>query len=245
MKLTKASWLMLMGGIFIIVFAGLGLAYSRQTQEQTRLAQEMAQAQLILAKSSPAELSSEKDELEKRLTQSQSQLEALKASLSPVVQSIEASDALFDIAETCGVEVIGSRSTPPSVEALNGVGYSTLCLKVRLEGDVTNIIRFIHTWTEENLTGVVKSVRINVPEITGEEAEETTGEGEIGEEEGEGLGETGEEEEPVGEGEGEELGETGEEEEPDGEEEGAEEAETEQRKPSADIELIIYTYQGG
>jgi len=225
---------MLMGGIFIIVFAGLGMAYSRQTQEQTRLAQEVAQVQLILAKSLPAELSSEKDELEKRLAQSQPQLEALKASLSPVVQSIEASDALFDIAETCGVEVVGSRSTRPSVEALNGVGYSTLCLNVRVEGDVTNIIRFIHTWTEENLTGVVKSVSINVPEITGEEAEETTGEGEISEEE-----------EPVGEGEGEELGETGEEEEPTGEEEGAEEAETEQRKPSADIELIIYTYQGG
>ena len=255
-KLSKASWRMLISGIFVIVFAGLGMAYSQQSQDQSRLSLDLAQAQLILAKTSPDELSSQEDELEKRLAQSQSQLETLKASLSPVLQSIEASDALFDIAKTCGVEVVGSRSTATSTEKLSGINYSTLWLMVKLEGQVANIVRFIHTWTEENPTGVVKSVKINVPEITDEEAEETIEE--AGEEEGEELGDTGEQEEPVGEGEeeageeeGEELDETGEQEEPTGEEEegtgeeeSEEEIETGGKRPSADIELIIYTYRG-
>ncbi len=213
MKLSKTSWLMLMSGVIIITFAGLGMAYSQQTNDQSRLSQELAQAQLILSKSSPDELVSQKDGLEKRLAQGQSRLEALKTSLSPVVQSIEASDSLFDIAEASGVEVIGTRSNAPSAQELNGAEYSVLSLKVKLEGDVANIIRFVHAWTEEHPTGVVKSLRVRVPEIFEEEVGEL--EGEVGEEEGEA-----------------------------GEEEGAEEAETEPQKPSADMELIIYTHEG-
>jgi hypothetical protein len=211
---------MLIGGAILITFAGLGMSYSQQTNDQSRLNQELAQAKLILTKSSPDGLASQKDELEKRLAQSQSRLEALRANLSPVVQSIEASDALFDIAEASGVEVIGTRSNAPSAQELNGAEYSTLWLGVKLEGEVANIIRFIHAWTEEHPTGVVKSLRIGVTQILEEEGEE--------------LGETGEEEELAGE-----------EEESAGEGEGEEEAETESQKPSADIELIIYTYQGG
>ncbi len=208
MKLSKTSWRMLMSGVIIITFAGLGMAYSQRTNDQSRLSQELAQAQLILAKYPPDELVSQKDELKKSLTQGQSRLEALKASLSPVVQSIEANDSLFDIAEASGVEVIGTRSKAPSAQELNGAEYSVLSLKVKLEGDVANIIRFIYTWAEENPTGVVESVRIYVPDILEEE-------GEAGEEEGE-----------AGEG------------------EGAEEVETEPQKPSADIELTIYTHEG-
>jgi len=206
---------MLIGGIFIIAFAGLGMAYSRQNQDQSRLNQELAQAQLILDKSSPDELSAQKDELETKLAESRSQLEAHKVSLSPVVQSIEASDSIFDIAEKCNVEVVAAKSKPPSKDELNGIEYSTLWIKIKLEGNVDDIIRFIHTWTEENSTGIVESVKINVPEILEEEAIE---------EEGEEIGENGEEEEEAGE----EEGEAGEE-------------ETEEQKPSADIELIIHT----
>ncbi|MFC2003460.1 hypothetical protein ACFLV4_05915 [Chloroflexota bacterium] len=216
-KLTKTSLLLLLAGVLVIALAGLGMAYSQQTRQQSSLDQELAQAQLILTKSSPDELSTQKDGLEKKLVEATSQLETLKSALSTTVESIESSDSLFNIAENCDVEIVAIKSSAPTNEKLNGAGYSTISLTVKLEGDVFNIMRFIYNWTEECPTGVVKSVRVNVPKVTGEEEEVAEGEGETGEEE---EVETSEEEE-------EEVG----------------EIEAETQKPSADITLIIYTYQ--
>jgi len=219
------SWILLVGGIFVIVLAGLGLTYSQQTGQQDRLNQELAQAQLILNKSSSDGLASEKEDLEGRLVQAASWLKTLKTSLSPVVESIESSDSLFYIAETCDVEIVKISSSAPSVQEIDGVKYSALGLRVKLEGEVPDILRFIHSWTEQFPTGEVKSVRVDVPGITDEEEEEA-GEGEGDEE----LGETGEEDEAQGD---EEEGEAGE-----------EDADEELQKPSADVLLIIYTYRG-
>ena len=234
MKLTRTSLMMLLSGILIIAFAGLGMAYSRQSSAQSQLNQELAQAQLIFNKASSDEILPQRDELEKRLAEGQSRLQILKTNLSPELQSIESSDDLFITAEKVGVEVVVTRSTPPSAENLNGIDYSTLEFRVTLEGEVADIIRFIHIWTEEHPTGLVKSVRINVPEAI---EEETSGEDEAaaGDEEDEGAIE--------------DEAAAGDEDEGDIEDEAAagdedEEEETGQTKPSADIELIIYTYRG-
>ena len=161
---------MLIGGIVIIIVISLALSYAQQSNAQEQLNQELSQAQLILSKSSPDTISSQKDGLETRLTESRSQLEALKIKLSPVVESIESSDCLFDIAEKCGVEVVGTRSNPPDSQTLNGVNYSVTWLRVTLEGGIDNINRFIQTWTEENHTGIVRSVRVTVSGTTEEAA---------------------------------------------------------------------------
>jgi len=209
---------MLTGGIIVIVVISLGLSYAQQSNAQEQLNQELSQAQLILAKSAPDTVSSQKDELETRLAESRSQFEALKVKISPVIESIESSDCLFDIAEKCGVEVIGTRSNPPDSQTLNGVNYSITWLKVTIEGNIDNINRFIRTWTEENHTGVVRSVRITTlgmievaEEATGDEGEEDTGD---------------EDEEDTGDEDEEDTG------------------DTQQEISSAVIEMIIYTYEG-
>ena len=150
-KLSKTSLLMLTGGIIVIVVISLGLSYAQQSNAQEQLNQELSQAQLILTKSAPDTVSSQKDELETRLAESRSHFEAMKVKLSPVIESIESSDCLFDIAEKCGVEVIGTRSNPPDSQTLSGVSYSITWLKVTLEGSVGNINRFIQTWTRRTI----------------------------------------------------------------------------------------------
>ena len=237
-------------GILVIALAGLGMAYSRQSSDQDQLNQELAQAQLILDKAASDELLTQKDELEKRLTEGQSQIQILKTNLSPELQSIESNDDLFITAEKCDVEVMRIRSTAPKSKKLNGLDYAALEFRVRLEGDVADIIRFIHMWTEEHPTGLVQTVRITIPEFAEEEVgDEDEEEGDVEDED-----EVGDEDEEEGDVEDED--EAGDEDEEEGdiededevgdedEEEGNVE-ETEELRPSAEIELIIYTYLGG
>ncbi|MFC2123001.1 hypothetical protein ACFLRP_04890 [Bacteroidota bacterium] len=214
MKLTKTSLIVFTSGILVIALAGLGMAYSRQSSDQSQLNQELAQAQLILDKAASDELLTQKDELDKRLTEGQSQIQILKIRLSPELQSIESSDDLFITAEKCDVEIMSIRSTPPESKKLNGLDYSALEFRVRLEGEVADIIRFIHMWTEEHPTGLVQTVRIVIPEVGDDEEED---EGDI-------------EDEDEGDVEDEDEGDIEDEDE---------------LKPSAEIELIIYTYLGG
>ena len=173
MKLSKTTWIFLVIGIFIILAAGLGMAYSQQHQEQSRLNEELALAQLRLNKYPPQQVSSQKEELESQLAKAESQLKAARASLYQSPESIEASDALFDLAQLCNVEVTEISSPGLTTEALDGVTLSVLPLTVTVEGDVLNLIDFIYRWTEEYSTGMVKSAEIGVPRTT--EEEETVG----------------------------------------------------------------------
>ncbi|MFC1870371.1 hypothetical protein ACFLYE_03785 [Chloroflexota bacterium] len=242
-KLSKTSWLLLLVGVFTIAFAGLGLVYSKQSSEQGNLTQELSQAQLILAKSSPTDFSTQRNELENKIAQAQSEMEEVKATLSFLEESIEASDSIFAIAETCSVSVAEVRTSAPSGTDIKGVGYFIIPLTVRLEGDIPNILQFVLNWTESHPTGEVKSVQLSIPgmDSVGEAGEEVgeTGEEEADEEE---VGEIGEEEADE-----EEVGETGEEEADEEEETGGSvgEIETEPQKPEAAISLLIYTYRGG
>jgi len=194
MKFSKITWILLATGVLVILVASLGMVYSQQGNEQSRINEEIALAQLRLKKY-PAqlqELDSQQEELESRLAEAESQLRTAKISLDQFPQNIEASDALFVIAQNCHVEVTEVSSEGLGTETLEGVTLSALQLTVTVEGDVLNLIDFIHRWTKQYSTGVVKSVAIYVPEPPDEEEEE----------------------------------------------------EIEEEKPSATINLLIYSYEG-
>jgi len=190
LKLSKTTWIFLAAGIFVILCASLGMVYFQQDNEQSRLNEELILAQLRLKKSPAHQLDSQQEELESRLAKAGLQLKAAKNSLYQSTQSIEASDALFDLAEAHQVEVTEIDSPGTTTEELEGVTLSFLPLTVTVEGDVLNLIDFIYKWTHEYPTSVVQSAEITVPE-------------------------------PV-----------------------EEEEETEEEKPSAVINLHIYTYEG-
>lgn len=169
MKLSKISWLILTVGITIIAFTSLGIAHSQQVHKQNQLNEELSLAERRLNGLQFEELSSQQEELEKQLSQTISQLETAKTRLSQPAESIAASDALFGIAETCGVEVTEMSSSGPSSGDLEGVTCSVLPLTARVEGDVPNLISFVIKLNSDFMTGVVKSVDISVSENTTEE----------------------------------------------------------------------------
>ena len=58
-------------------------------------------------------------------------------------------------------------------EELAGITCSVRPLTTKVEGEVTDIARFITKLNEELATGVVRSVEISIPEMT-DEGEETS-----------------------------------------------------------------------
>jgi len=171
MKLSKRVWIFLAVGIFVIAFAGLNMAYSKQDEEQSRLNEELSLAQLRLEKQPAPQLSSRQAELESRLAQLETQLKNAKGSLSQSIQSIEATHTLFDVAETCGVEIIEIRSLGLTSKKLEGLPCSVLTLTAKAEGDVSKLISFILELSENFPTGAVETVEIDVPEVTEGEGE--------------------------------------------------------------------------
>ncbi len=199
MKVSKTALIFLGVGIFVILVAILGMTYSQQTQEQSRLNQELSLAQLRLKEYASQQLSSQQAELESQLTQLEARLKVVKDGLYQSIQSIEVTETLYEItetlyevAETSDVEIVEISSPGLATEELEGITYSFLSLAVTVEGDVRDLIDFIDAWTEKYPTGVVELVEMTVP--LPEEEEELE--------------------------------------------------EEELEKPSADIRLLIYTYEG-
>jgi len=195
MKLSKTGWLFLGAGIFAILAASLGVAHSQQASERSQLTQGLSMAQLQLQKCDFEGLSSRQEELERSLARVESQLRTSKNSLSQSIESIEASDALYDIAKDCGVEITEIHSSSPNNDELEGVSCAAVPLTVQVEGDLSRIVDFIHEWTRKYPTGMVRSVAITVPEVSDVGEEESEGEGE---EEGEAESEEEAEEESEG-----------------------------------------------
>jgi len=167
MKLSKTSWLFLAVGIFAILGASLGLAYAQQVSEQSRLEQELSVAQLRFDKFSTEELPSRQEGLERRLAQINWGLKTAETRLSQPIESVEASDTLFVIAGHYGVEIIEVSSSAPTNGQLKGVTCRVLPLAVQVKGDVTSLIDFVINWAGEYSTGVVNSVEITIPQLTG------------------------------------------------------------------------------
>lgn len=160
-KLSKTGWLIILIGLLAIAFSALGMTYSQQNREQTRLNQELALAQLLMKKTS-SNYAEEKRSLEDSTVKTRAELGTLKATLSPGNESIEAVDTLFQIADACQVTMVDIASAPPAPENVSGMPFSALSLAVRIRGRSADILQFISNWTEKNITGIVKSVAITL-----------------------------------------------------------------------------------
>ncbi|MFC2002178.1 hypothetical protein ACFLUZ_06760 [Chloroflexota bacterium] len=205
MKLGKISWIILSVGIVMVAFASLGIARAQQVREHEQLQEEISITETRLAKYQLKELHVRQSDLEEQLNQATSNLKAAKDNLRQPIESIGVTGSLFQIAESCGVEITGISSSGIASDKLTGITCATIRLAIDVEGDVPNLISYVIKLNNDFTTGVVMSVQSNPQEMTEEETEgEQTGE--------EVEGEPGEEEEA--------------------------------EKPSAHIQLAIYTYQG-
>jgi hypothetical protein len=81
MKISKASWMILGAGVFIIALAGLGVARSGQVQEQKKVTADLAVNTARLNKLQITPAPPQTGELEEEIKDTQSLTEEIKAKL--------------------------------------------------------------------------------------------------------------------------------------------------------------------
>ena len=169
-KLSKKGWLLISVGVFTILFAGLWTVHSQQANEHKQLADKLNTADLKLDGFQTEQLFQRRNELEEQLKQTLLQSEAAREILSQPIESLAISSVMFNIAETCNVEIIEIGSPGPAGEELGGLACNVLPLTATVEGDVTDLVSFITKLNDGLENGIINSVEISIPETTEEKA---------------------------------------------------------------------------
>jgi hypothetical protein len=215
-KLSKTGWLILSGGVFVVMLAGLGVTRSQQMGEQNRLNEELGLSETRLDKLDVTDLRRQLEDLGIKVEESQGQLEEARERLRQTVVSVDVTDEFFKIAEYSGVTVTSMSTSVIAPNELEGIGLQTIALSAQVEGDFEKIVDFVINLNNGYATGHVKTAQIDIPllEPVSAEGEETSGEELGGGEEGGGE-----------EGEGEVIP-------------------TDEDLPSVGIQMIVYSYEG-
>ncbi len=169
-KLSRRASIFLAVGILVVFGASLGMLYSQETEEQSRLSQELDVIQLRLDKHSPDEFSFQIRELEWRLAQTEVQVNSAKARLRQSVDSIGVTETLFEVAEAHELEMVEISSSGLGSEDLDSGAYSVLLLTAAVEGDLSHLVDFVLEVGRKFPTGVIESVEIAVPAVIGGES---------------------------------------------------------------------------
>jgi len=184
MKLGKTSWLILGIGIIVIALISLYTIYFQQTGEQKRLNESLAAAQDTMPQltAERTDLESTLAEVEARLADIISRLEAGKAAYPSSVESIEYDEALFDFADSLELDIALLESEEPGDEAVEveienieveAVTYFVTSFIIDVRGEIGDILSFIHeiVTDEEFSTSTIELVDITIEHLT-EEAKE-------------------------------------------------------------------------
>jgi hypothetical protein len=169
MKLSKTSWLALIIGVYVVVFAGLGIFHIQQMYRQKQLREEVTGTEQKAGEYQLEQLTSQKEDLENRIVQVAAQYEAVKSIFARPVSSVTAGNILFDLADSFNLEVTEVSSLKPTTENLGGIECAVISFTARVEGSISDIINFVNKLSGQMATDVVRSIRITYPETPDEE----------------------------------------------------------------------------
>ena len=161
MKPSKTSWILLTVGIFAVLAASLGSTYSNQLEERKQVMEELSVAAQRLGGIQLEPASDQRSNLEAQLSQAMSQLEDIRAMFLLPTGSLAACDSILDITDKCSVEL--TRITTPGLTSddLEGIEILSILLTMKVEGSISNLIKFIAMMNTDFATGTVLSVAID------------------------------------------------------------------------------------
>jgi hypothetical protein len=166
LKLSKASWLILAVGLFVVVAAGLGITRSQQAQEQGRLNDELELSQKNLAAIQITGLQSQLDELQQTADEAQLKLDEAQRQLDQTVVSVDVTDEFFSIASYCGVKVINLSTSPIVPNKYEGIVLSATSLSAAVEGQLPALVDFVEALNNDFTTGLIETAQIDIPPST-------------------------------------------------------------------------------
>jgi hypothetical protein len=177
-KLSKASWLILSVGVFVVILAGLGVTRSQQLREQNRMNEELSLSETRLDNIDVTDLRRQSEDLKRQADEGLAQLEDAKKRLRQTVISVDVTDDFFNIAGYSDVTVTRMSTSKIFQAELEGIGLSTISLNAQASGDLDKVIDFVVNLDNGYATGYLSSAQITVP-LPG--AGEAAGEGGAGE----------------------------------------------------------------
>jgi hypothetical protein len=169
LKLSKTSWLILAAGIFIVVLGSLGITRSQQLQEKGTLDEELRISTQTLEKLQASDQGGKLDDLQQKLEEEQVLLNEAKKRLDQTVVSVDVADDLFDIAEYCGVIVKTVSTTQIRSSNFESIGLDMTSINVAVNGEVPNLVAFVHSLNNDYSTGLVQTFQMNIPASTEED----------------------------------------------------------------------------
>jgi len=166
-KLGGASQLMLLVGIFLILFIPLWVVHQQQPARQAELRHELSLLEKILQ--TPT---TKKETLEAEIKQAEAKTEAAKAIFPSPDQSTETIDRLLELAEFNNISVTETKVSI-SKETItvdgNEIEYPVVTLNIKLQGQVPMFQNFILALDDNLPTCEVTEVDFTIAEEEGEE----------------------------------------------------------------------------
>lgn len=169
MKLSKASWMILGAGIFIIVLAGMGVARSGQLKTQASINEELAVVSTRLNNVNSNQFQMEISELEQQLKDINGQVVEAKDRLKQNIISVDVSEKFYDIADYYHITITSFSSTTISDSALMNIGCEMISVSATVDGKLTDMINFIIGLNNNYATGFAGSAQLSVSQVTGQD----------------------------------------------------------------------------
>ena len=154
--------------VLLVVYYLMATDYLKQRREHKTLSSQMAETTQLLAQIPPSPT-----DLEQRLSEAQSGLEATQNSLPDRLNTTHIIDSILKLADNVGVKAIPLVTQPWTVESISDHNYSVFRLSVTANGTFTKLVSFIHQLeTGEPQTLVIESLLADrVSDTIGEEDE--------------------------------------------------------------------------
>jgi Tfp pilus assembly protein PilO len=151
-------------GIYVIALLVSGYLLFGKFGEQSKVDEELTLAEANLERTDTDRLSGQISDLEDQLTQITSQTDTMKNMMSQEIANVAASTIVFEIADATYVEVIDLNSLSAFSEVLEDIPCNVVPLEAKIEGNVEDLVSFVTRLNTTLTTGVIKSVKLDIPE---------------------------------------------------------------------------------
>jgi len=136
-KLKFLTSIPLIIGIFVIIYAALGMVYFNKHNESSDVASQITLKRTILQKPQP-----NINELNTQLKESKAALEAIQTSLPNPGQGIDIYNALLDLGRKWNINILNILASSP-IPPKDGEGGPTLPYSLTIKGSQDNTLGFI------------------------------------------------------------------------------------------------------
>jgi ASC-1-like (ASCH) protein len=166
LKVSKKILVYIGLGAYVIVAAAVGYTLFGKLEEQGKVDDALILAMANLEKTDINRLSAQMNDLEDQLEQITSQTDTMKNMMSQEIANVAASTIVFEVAGKNYVEVIDLNSLSAFSEVLENIPCNVVPLEAVIEGKIDDLVSFVTQLSTSLTTGVIKSVNLNIPEVS-------------------------------------------------------------------------------